>query len=61
MNTEYDLYTECLPPDIALLAEEIAGKILEDYGILYDIDKVLKYALVEMARKFKVNFTSEVE
>lgn len=61
MSTEYDLYTECLPPDIYSLAEEIAGKILDDYGIAYKIDTVLKFALIDMARKFKVDFTSKEE
>lgn len=57
MSTEYDLYTECLPPDIAVLAENIAAKILLDYGFEFDIDKVLKYALIDMARKFNVDLS----
>lgn len=49
------MYTEGLPAELYLLAENIAGVILARYGMTYTVDNVLKYALVDMARKFGVD------
>lgn len=49
------MYTESLPAELYLLSENIAGVILARYGMAYTVDDVLKYALIDMARKFGVD------